>query len=117
MTFSSKSGTNEYHGVAYDFLRNEKLDARGFFAPTKAVYKQNDFGFTAGGPIRIPKLYNGRDRTFFFFFYEGSRSLPGSNERIFPVPTPKMYNGDFSKGVNKNNQLLVVYNPATTRMS
>jgi hypothetical protein len=117
MTFSSKSGTNEYHGVAYDFLRNEKLDARGFFAPTKAVYKQNDFGFTAGGPIRIPKLYNGRDRTFFFFSYEGFRNRLGSNDSIFSVPTPEMYNGDFSKWVNQNNQLLVVYNPATTRMS
>jgi hypothetical protein len=115
MTFSSKSGTNDFHGVAYDFLRNEKLDARGFFAPTKAVYKQNDFGFTAGGPIRIPKLYNGRDRTFFFFSYEGFRNRVGANDNIFTVPTPEMYNGDFSKWVNAAGQLLTVYNPTTTR--
>ena len=115
MTFSSKSGTNEYHGVAYDFLRNEKLDARAFFAPTRAVYKQNDFGATAGGPIRIPKLYSGRDRTFFFFSYEGFRNRVGANDNIFSVPTPEMYNGDFSKWVNQSNQLLVIYNPATTR--
>ena len=117
MTFSSKSGTNDFHGVAYDFLRNEKLDARGFFAPTKAVYKQNDFGFTAGGPIRIPKLYNGRDRTFFFFSYEGFRNRVGANDNMFSVPTPEMYNGDFSKWVNQTGQLLAIYNPATTRLN
>src|SRR2546425_6912860 len=66
MTFSSKSGTNDYHGVAYDFLRNEKLDARGFFPATRAVYRQNDFGAAAGGPIWIPKIYNGHNKTFFF---------------------------------------------------
>jgi hypothetical protein len=114
MTFSSKSGTNQYHGVAYDFLRNEKLDARGFFAPTKAVYKQNDYGVTAGGPIRIPKLYNGRDKTFFFFSYEGFRNRLGSNDTIFSAPTPEMYNGDFSKLVNASNQVLQIYDPATT---
>jgi len=54
MTFSSKSGTNNPHGSAYDFLRNDKLDARGFFAPTRSVYKQNDFGATLGGPIYLP---------------------------------------------------------------
>jgi Carboxypeptidase regulatory-like domain len=115
MTFSSKSGTNDYHGVAYDFLRNEKLDARGFFAPSRAIYKQNDFGATAGGPIRIPKLYNGRDKSFFFFSYEGFRNRVGANDNIFSVPTPEMYNGDFSKLVTQGNQPLVIYNPATTR--
>ncbi|MBM3734675.1 MAG: TonB-dependent receptor [Acidobacteria bacterium] len=115
MTFSSKSGTNSFHGVVYDFLRNEKLDARGFFAPTRAVYKQNDFGATAGGPFWIPKLYNGRDRTFFFFSYEGFRNRVGSNDSIFSVPTPEMYNGDFSRWVNQNNQLLQIYDPNTTR--
>ncbi len=115
MTFSSKSGTNEFHGVAYDFLRNEKLDARTFFAPTRAVYRQNDFGATAGGPIWIPKLYNGRNKTFFFFSYEGFRNRVGSNDVIRTVPTPEMYEGDFSKWVNQNNQLLVIYDPATTR--
>jgi hypothetical protein len=114
MTFSSKSGANQYHGVAYDFLRNEKLDARGFFAPTRAVYRQNDFGATAGGPFRIPKLY-GRDRTFFFFSYEGFRNRAGGNDIIRSVPTPEMYEGDFSNWVNQNNQRLRIYDPATTK--
>ena len=99
MTFSSKSGTNAFHGVAYDFLRNEKLDARGFFAPTRAVYRQNDFGATAGGPIWIPKIYDGHNKTFFFVSYEGFRNRVGSNDTLFTVPTPEMYNGDFSNWV------------------
>ena len=66
-TFTMKSGTNDLHGSAFHFLANDKLDARGFFSPTKAPRKQNEWGFTVGGPVRLPKLYNGRDRTFFFF--------------------------------------------------
>ncbi len=115
MTFSSKSGTNELHGVAYDFLRNEKLDARGFFAAKRAVYKQNDFGVTLGGPVRIPKIYNGRNRTFFFLAYEGFRNRVGANDLILSVPTPEMYQGDLSRWVNAGGQLLTIYDPATTR--
>src|SRR5581483_7200569 len=73
ITFVSKSGTNQFHGGAYDFLRNDDLDARGFFAASRSVYKQNDFGGTLGGPVVLPKLYNGRNKTFFYFAYEGFR--------------------------------------------
>jgi hypothetical protein len=114
MTFSSKSGTNEFHGVAYDFLRNEKLDARTFFAASRAVYRQNDFGATAGGPMWIPKVYNGRDKTFFFFSYEGFRNRVGTNDAIRSVPTPEMYNGDFTNWVNASGQRLIIYDPSTT---
>src|SRR5213078_1701503 len=62
MTFASKSGTNRFHGSTYDFLRNDFFDARGFFAKTRSIYRQNDFGFTAAGPIWIPKHYNGRNK-------------------------------------------------------
>jgi len=114
MTFVSKSGTNDIHGSAYDFLRNDKLDARGFFAQRRSVYKQNDFGATVGGPISIPKLYNGRNRTFFFLSYEGFRNRVGANAIIRTIPTPEMYNGDFTNWVNQANQMLQIYDPATT---
>ena len=114
ITFVSKSGTNSYHGTAYDFLRNDDLDARGFFAPQRSVYKQNDFGVTLGGPVRIPKLYNGRDRTFFFVSYEGFRNRIGANGTIVSVPTPEMYKGDFSNWVNSANKQLTIYDPDTT---
>jgi len=115
ISFASKSGTNELHGSAYDFLRNDDLDARGFFAQTRGIYKQNDFGFSLGGPVWIPKVYNGRNRTFFFVAYEGFRNRQGSPGQISSVPTPEMYQGDFSNLVNSKNQLLQIYDTATTR--
>ena len=115
MTFVSKSGSNQVHGTAYDFLRNDKLDARGFFAPKRSVYKQNDFGVTFSGPVYIPKLYNGRNKTFFFLSYEGFRNRVGANDMILSVPTPEMYQGDFSNWVDKNNKRIQIYDPATTR--
>ena len=115
MTFVSKSGTNQFHGNVYNFFRNDALDARGFFPLVRGVYKQNNFGATGGGPVRIPKLYNGRDRTFFFAAYEGFRNRVGSNDLILSVPTPEMFQGDFRNWVNAQNQRLVIYDPATTR--
>ena len=115
MTFVSKSGGNQFHGNAYEFLRNDKMDARGFFAPRRAVYKQNDFGATFGGPVRIPKLYDGRNKTFFFAAFEGFRNRVGSTDSFFSVPTPEMYNGDFSNLVDASNRKLLIYDPSTTR--
>ncbi len=114
ITFASKSGTNDFHGTVYEFLRNDDLDARGFFAPTRSVYKQNDFGVATGGPVEIPKLYHGRNRTFFFLSYEGFRNRAGNNGSIMTVPTPEMYQGNFSNWVNSKGQLLQIYDPAST---
>ena len=106
ITFVSKSGTNQLHGSAFEFLRNQDLDARSFFATTRSIYKQNNFGVTAGGPVWIPKLYNGKNKTFFFGSYEGFRNRAGaSNGTFYNVPTPEMYNGDFSNWVDGNNKL------------
>ncbi len=115
MSFASKSGTNQFHGSAYDFLRNDALDARGFFAASRSIYRQNDFGFSAGGPIWIPKVYNGRNKSFFFVSYEGFRNRAGANATILTVPTPEMYKGDFSKWVDQTNKPLAIYDPSTTR--
>ena len=117
MTFASKSGTNKFHGSAYDFLRNDALDARGFFAQTRSIYRQNDYGATASGPVWIPKLYNGRDKTFFFVSYEGFRNRVGANNTILSVPTPEMYKGDFRNWVDQNNKLITIYDPETTAES
>ena len=114
ITFASKSGTNTYHGTAYDFLRNDDLDARGFFAPARSIYKQNDFGASIGGPVTIPKLYRGRDRTFFFANFEGFRNRIGSNGSSLTVPTPEMYQGDFTKWVDAKNSLIPIYDMAST---
>ncbi len=82
MTFVSKSGTNAFHGTAYEFLRNQKLDANNFFNNARGIaipiYKQHDFGGTVGGPVVIPKLYNGKNKTFFFVAYEAFRNHAGA---------------------------------------
>ena len=113
MTFVSKSGTNEYHGNAYEFLRNQDLDARPFFAATRPIYKQNDFGATLGGPFWIPKLYNGKNRTFFFFSYEGFRNRVGASPVPYSVPPPEFYNGDLRNWVDQSNKVIPIYDPAT----
>ncbi len=117
MTFASKSGTNQFHGSAYDFLRNDKLDARGFFASSRSIYRQNDFGFSASGPVVIPKVYNGKNKSFWFVSYEGFRNRVGANATILTVPTPEMYNGDFRNWVDASNRQLPIYDPRTTRSS
>jgi hypothetical protein len=114
MSFVSRSGTNAFHGNAYNFLRNDKMDARGFFAATRSVLRQNNYGATFGGPVRIPKIYDGRNKTFFFLAYEGFRNRAGSNDTILNVPTPEMYDGNFTNWVSAAGARLTVYDPATT---
>lgn len=92
----TKSGTNELHGSAYEFLRNDNLDSRNFFdVPTKPEFKRNQFGFTLGGPLR-------RDRTFFFGSYEGLREALGIT-RVETVPTE-----DARRGQLPNNRTVTV---------
>ncbi len=115
MTFVSKSGTNQIHGAAYEFLRNTKLDANDWFANAnnqpRKVYKQNDFGGAVGGPVWIPKIYNGKDKTFFYFSYEAFRNRVGASPSYGTVPTEEMYQGDFSKWVNASGAMIPIYNP------
>jgi hypothetical protein len=116
MSFVSKSGTNDVHGNAYEFLRNQVLDARGFFGATKPVYKQNDFGGTLGGPIWIPKIYNGRNRSFFFFSYEGFRNRAGATPTPYSVPPPEFFSGDLHNYVDASGKMYQIYDPASTTL-
>jgi hypothetical protein len=90
-----KSGTNDFHGTVFEFLRNDKVDARNFFEQKRGAYQRNQFGATLGGPVLIPRLYDGRNHTFFFVDYEGLRTR---QERPLQdvVPTAAMRSGDFS---------------------
>lgn len=106
----TRSGTNQYRGALWEFLRNTDLDARNFFDPQRPAFKQNQFGGTVGGPVRLPH-YKGRDRTFFFGYYEGFRFVRSANN-IGTVPTDAMRAGDFSApGLPK------IYDIATTRVN
>ena len=121
----TKSGTNDLHGVAFEYLRNKAVNAANFFSPigpngrkVDDGLKRNQYGFTLGGPVLVPKIYNGKDKSFFFFSYQGQRlrRTPSSVSRI--VPTAQQKNGDFSAllprqalrdpfggGVYPNNQI------------
>ena len=89
-----KSGTNRFHGGIFEFIRNDKLDARNYFALTRQILKRNQFGGDLGGPLTIPHIYDGKDRTFFFFNFEGQRLRQGL---IFnsTVPSDPQRGGNF----------------------
>ena len=119
-----KSGTNKLHGSAYDYWYNEALNASAPYG-RKDRQRRNDYGLTLGGPVYIPKVYDGRDKTFFFFNWEQFRENSVDSTTTVTVPTLKMRAGDFSEvlttatvttadGVTgiKQNQL---YRPGTER--
>jgi hypothetical protein len=97
VNIATRSGTNDFHGEGFEFLRNDALDARNFFerTPHPAPFKRNQFGFNIGGPVYLPHFgeggspfsYNGKNRTFFFFSYEGLRQRQGLTLPSVTVPT------------------------------
>lgn len=99
-SFSTKSGTNDYHGTAFDLFRNTALDANSWnnnqIGQPRPPDHQNDFGGSLGGPVRIPKLYDGRHKTFFFFSWEQYRNNPGTTSVTTLPTTAEIQNGDFS---------------------
>ncbi len=103
----TKSGTNTFHGTAYEYIRNDKLDARNAFAQTRERLRYNQFGASLGGPIR-------RDHTFFFFNHEQYRVRQGS-PRIATVPVAAERKGDFSNTRDINGNVIPIYDPLTTR--
>ncbi len=109
LNFTMRSGTNQYHGTGYDYFVNEGLNAglpftsepcyggaAGCTQHIKNDVRRNDYGFTFGGPVRIPKIYNGRDRTFFFFNFEQFRQTTVTNNGVATMPTPGYTAGNFA---------------------
>ena len=115
---STKSGTNALHGTAWEYLRNNNLNANSWQNNRNsipiALFQRNVFGANIGGPIVIPHVYNGKNKTFFFFDYEGTRQ--GSPDQVLDtVPTQMQRNGDFSQTYDRTGKLDVIYDPSTTR--
>jgi hypothetical protein len=96
---STKSGSNEFHGTVFEFLRNSTLDAKPYdfigTAPPKAPFRWNQYGFTLGGPVWIPKLFNGRNRLFFMSNYEGFKSRR-TDQGLYTTAPATWRSGDFS---------------------
>lgn len=103
----TKSGTNRFSGSLWEYLRNSDLDARNFFLASVNPLRENQFGVAGGGPVWIPKVYNGRNRTFFYGGYEGFRQSQASQSLLL-TPTAAQLGGDFS---GLKSQL---YNPFST---
>ena len=116
-----KSGGNDVHGSAYDFLRNSDLDANSFFSNRSGVglpnFKRNQFGFSLGGPVYLPKIYNGRRRkTFFFADYEGLRQGTASTT-LSTVPTAAERAGNFSGDTTSAGKPITIYDPANDTLA
>ena len=116
INFTTKSGTNDLHGSAFEYFRNDKLNARQFFSATRTVVRQNDFGGSVGGPVFIPKVYDGRNKAFFFFAYEKSIQRSGSPSGLTSIPPEALRKGDFSRWVDGAGNLIPIYDPDTTRV-
>jgi Carboxypeptidase regulatory-like domain/TonB dependent receptor len=102
----TKSGANQFHGDAWEYFRNDALDAANYFNPIKTPLKQNQFGGAVGGPVLLPH-YNGHDKTFFYVSYEGYRNSTAASN-FFRTPTSSQLTGDFSNLTGQGTQL---YNP------
>jgi len=101
----TRSGGNELHGTVFEFLRNDELDARNFFDAERPKFRQNQFGAVLSGPLSLPNIYDGRNRTFFMANYEGRRIRKG-NTFTGTFPSQAMRQGDFSA-------VPTIFDPAT----
>lgn len=114
---ATRAGTNQFHGDIYEFLRNSSLDANDFFDNRAGVnipaFQMNQFGFAAGGPVVVPKIYHGKNKTFFFASYQGTRRNQGTTF-LGTVPTQAQRNGDFSQTRDSAGKPVTIYNPFST---
>lgn len=129
---TTKSGTNQIHGDVWEFLRNDKFDSADFFENAgglkKGKFRQNQFGFTLGGPVYFPHVYNGKNKTFFFMDYQGTR-VRQANPEVLTVPTVLERSSGYTNfldqvtaggsprtdTLNRTFPLGTIFDPATTR--
>src|SRR5262249_32198458 len=139
--YTMKSGTNQLHGSVYDYFVNEIFNAAIPYTinpdhpneKVRTVERRNNYGFTAGGPVVLPKLYNGHDKTFLFFNWEQFREFKSINAQSVTVPIQAYRDGNFARSLTSRNlcptatptcdplgrSILegTVYNPATQRLA
>ncbi len=119
VSYATRPGGNRFHGSIFDYLQNSELNANGWQRNTNRVErvsnKRNHFGGEFNGPVWIPKVYKGNNKTFFFVNYEGRRNCDPFTG-LYTVPTLKQREGDFSESVNRTGQQIQVFNPWTTRL-
>jgi hypothetical protein len=118
LTAASRSGTNQLHGSVYEFLRNDKLNANSWASNRvglpRTAFRRNEYGFAVGGPAYIPKIYDGRNKTFFFVNWEQIKQR-SPDDIIVTLPTALQRAGDFSQTFDGQGNLIKIYDPLTTR--
>jgi Carboxypeptidase regulatory-like domain len=128
LSYTMRSGTNQYHGSVYDYWTNEAFNSFGAYSHIRNKSRINDFGGTIGGPVWIPKVYNGKNRTFFFFSYESRPVTTSNGSNLITVPTAAYRIGDFSAAaaatgnkvlatdaLNRNIVQNTIYDPRSQR--
>src|SRR5436190_8135783 len=110
-----RSGTNKIHGSAYDFFDNDALNSRSFFQAIRSTVRHNEGGFTMGAPVYLPKVYDGRNKTFFFFGQQLVYYTNTNSGNLFTVPRSDFRSGDFSQFLDASNTQIPVFDPATTQ--
>jgi len=113
LSFSLKSGTNKPQASFFYNFRNDVLNSRSFFEQRKLPFRHNNFGGTVSGPVYIPKIYNGRDRTFFMASGDGSIFRGTSVVRLYTSPSAEFLRGDFSTLTTSTGQRRLIYDPTT----
>ena len=121
VSFVSRSGSNKWQGKAFEFFRHDSLDTINYFSKAlgrpKPPLEQHDFGGVFGGPVVLPWMYNGRNRTFFFASYEAYRNKTAAAPTTATIPTAAMFSGDFSGWRDANGNLIPIFDPATTTLN
>lgn len=110
-----RSGTNQVHGSAFDYFDNDALNARSFFQQIRSTVRHNEGGFTLGGPVYLPKVYDGRNKTFFFFGQQLVYYTNTNSGSLFTVPRADFRGGDFSQLLDSTNAQIPVFDPNTTQ--
>jgi hypothetical protein len=111
---TTKSGTNEFHGGVYEYLRNTALNARQFGADKRSKDIEHDAGGYIGGPVKVPGLWSSKFKTYFYFNFEAFRITGGVNRPTLSIPSMKERNGDFSDWKDADGKLIPVFDPAST---
>jgi hypothetical protein len=110
----TKSGSNEFHGGLFEFHRNTALNARQWGRDNAARDLEHDFGFAIGGPLKLPVAWSNRNKTFFFFNYEGFRQRGAATRDTMSIPSLKERTGDFTDWLDADGNLIPIFDPATT---
>jgi hypothetical protein len=111
----TKSGGSEFHGAAFEYYRNDALNAKQWGTTATTPFRKHNVGANIGGPAKLPVLWSDRVKSYFYFDYEPFRQIGGTNAPTLSIPSVKERNGDFTDWRDANGNLIPIYDPATLR--